>query len=371
MAVPLLDLAAQNDPLRPAIDAALKAVIDSGRFILGPEVGALEEACASYCGAPHALGVSSGTDALVLALMGLDVGPGDEVITTPFTFFATGGAIARVGATPVFVDIDPDTFNLDPAAVAAAITPRTRAIMPVHLFGQCADMDPLLALAERHGLAIVEDAAQAIGAEHQGRRAGSMGAVGCFSFFPSKNLGGFGDGGLVSVTDQALFDKLKKLRNHGAAPKYYHALIGGNFRLDTLQAAVVGVKLPHLDGWTAARQANAAWYKAALAEDEAAGRLRLPVEAPGRRHIWNQFTIRIPGGRRDAVKAALDAHGVGCEIYYPLPLHRQACFAHLGYAEGSLPQAEAAAREVLSIPIYPELSEAQRAAVVAALRAGL
>ena len=370
MAVPLLDLQAQNGPLRPQIDAALAAVLDSGRFILGPQVSRFEAAAAAYCHVPHALGVSSGTDALLLALMGLGVGPGHEVITSPFTFFATGGSIARVGATPVFVDIDPATFNLDPAAVLGAVTPRTRAVMPVHLFGQCADLGPLLALAEGRGLAVIEDAAQAIGAELDGRRAGSLGAVGCFSFFPSKNLGAMGDAGLVTATDPALFARLKRLRNHGAEPKYFHALVGGNFRLDTLQAAVLEVKLPHLDGWTAGRQQNAARYLERLAPLEQRGLVTLPRPAAGRRHIWNQFTLRVPG-RRDAVKAHLDAAGIGTEIYYPRPLHLQECFAHLGYRPGSLPQAERASAEVLSIPIYPELTEAQVDEVVAALSAAL
>ncbi len=369
MAVPLLDLAAQNGPLRAATDAAIAAVLDSGKFILGPQVARFEAACAAYCGARYALGVSSGTDAILLALMGLGVGPGDEVITSPFTFFATGGCVARVGARPVFVDIDPVTFNLDPAAVAAAVTPHTRALLPVHLFGQTAEMEPLLALAERHGLAVIEDAAQAIGAEYRGRRAGSMGAVGCFSFFPSKNLGAFGDAGLVTTSDEALYERMKKLRNHGAQPKYYHALVGGNFRLDTLQAAVLEVKLPHLDGWTAGRQRNAALYRELLAGLAASGAVVLPVEAPGRRHIWNQFTLRFPGGRRDAVKKALDVRGIGNEVYYPRPLHLQECFAGLGYGPGAFPQSERAAAEVLSIPIYPELTVAQRDEVVAALGA--
>jgi dTDP-4-amino-4,6-dideoxygalactose transaminase len=367
MAVPLLDLAAHYAPLRAEVEAAIKAVLDSQHFILGPEVERFEASCAAYCGTPHALGVSSGTDALLLALMAAGVGPGDEVITTPFTFFATAGCIHRVGARPVFADVEPGSFNLDPAAVEALVTPRTCALMPVHLFGQCAEMDPLLDLARERGLVVIEDAAQAIGAEHRGRRAGSMGDVGCFSFFPSKNLGGIGDGGLVTCRDAALHERMKKLRNHGSSPKYFHPLVGGNFRLDAIQAVVLAVKLPRLDGWTAARQRNAALYRERLAGQEAAGRLVLPVEAPARRHIWNQFTLRIPGGRRDAVRSALNARGIGTEVYYPLPLHLQECFAHLGYRPGSLPQAEAAAAQVLSIPIFPELTLAQIDEVAGAL----
>jgi dTDP-4-amino-4,6-dideoxygalactose transaminase len=368
MAVPMLDLAAHHAPLRDELEAALRAVLDSQRFILGPVVARFEAAMAAVCGAAHALGVSSGSDALLVALMAAGIGPGDEVITTPFTFFATGGAIARVGATPVFVDIEPAGFNVDPRAVEAAITPATRALLPVHLFGQCADLAPLLDLARRHDLIVIEDAAQAIGAELDGRRAGSLGDYGCFSFFPSKNLGGLGDGGLVTCGDATRHETLKKLRNHGAAPKYHHALIGGNFRLDTLQAAALEVKAPHLDAWTARRQANAEAYAARLADLEARGDLTLPRTLPGRRHVWNQFTIRIPDGRRDAVREALRAADIGHEVYYPVPLHLQACFVALGFREGALPVAEQAAREVLSLPIYPELGEAQIDEVCAALR---
>ena len=368
MAVPLLDLDAHYAPIRADVDAAIKGVLDSKRFILGPVVESFEAQCATYCGASFALGVSSGTDALLIALMAADVGPGDEVITTPFTFFATGGCVSRVGATPVFVDIDPETFNIDPLKIEAAITPRTRAIVPVHLFGQCADMDPILALAAAHGLTVVEDAAQAIGAEYKGRRAGSMGRFGCFSFFPSKNLGGVGDAGLVTTNDEALYSKMKKLRNHGSAPKYYHAFVGGNFRLDALQAAVLAVKLPLLDRWTEARQENAARYRVLLEDLVSGGSVTLPVEAPERRHIWNQFTLRIAGGRRDALRAFLAEHGVGAEVYYPLPLHRQECFAPV--ASGlSLPVSERASAEVISVPIYPELSDAQLVEVSEKIRA--
>ncbi|RRR67906.1 MAG: DegT/DnrJ/EryC1/StrS family aminotransferase, partial [Candidatus Viridilinea halotolerans] len=358
--VPLLDLKAQYASLREAINAAIMRVVESQHFILGPEVEAFEQEVAAYVQCQHALGVSSGSDALLMALMALELGPGDEVITTAYSFFATAGAIVRVGARPVFVDIDAQSYNLAPALIEAAITPRTKAIIPVHLYGQMAEMAPIMALAERHGLAVIEDAAQAIGAEEQGRRAGSIGHMGCFSFFPSKNLGGFGDGGMVTTNDPDLAARLRLLRNHGAQPKYYHQRVGGNFRLDAIQAAVLRVKLPHLDGWTAARQRNAATYRALLA---AAGHpVAAPTERPGVRHIYNQFVIRTP--QRDALMAHLSAHQIGCEVYYPLPLHLQVCFAEWGYQAGSLPESEAAARETLALPIYPELTEAQLAAVV-------
>jgi dTDP-4-amino-4,6-dideoxygalactose transaminase len=369
MAVPLLDLNAQYAGIGDQIEAAVLGVLRSQGFILGPVVDAFEAACAPYCGTPHALGVSSGTDALLLALMALGIGPGDEVVTTPFSFFATAGCIHRAGAKPVFVDIEPGTFNMDPSLVERAITPRTRAIMPVHLFGQCADMDPILEVSARHDLAVIEDAAQAIGSEYRGRRAGSMGDVGCFSFFPSKNLGGAGDGGLVTCRDADLADRMAKMRNHGARPKYFHALVGGNFRLDAIQAAVLGVKLPHLDSWTAARQGNAAAYRELLAEPAGNGRLGLPVEAAGRRHIWNQFTVRVPGGRRDALQAFLKARGIGTEVYYPRPLHLQECFSYLGHFAGDFPQAEKAADEALSIPVYPELGHEDLDEVASGIRA--
>lgn len=357
---PLLDLKAQYAALRDEIHAAIERVVESQQFILGPEVEALEEEVAAYSHCRYGVGVSSGTDALLVGLMAIGLQSGDEVITTPYTFFATAGSIARLGARPVFVDIDPQTYNLDPAKVEAAITPRTRAIMPVHLFGQMADMDPILAVAERHGLYVIEDAAQAIGAEYKGRRAGSLGHLGCFSFFPSKNLGGFGDGGMVVTNDPDLADRVRLLRGHGARPKYYHKVVGGNFRLDALQAAVLRVKLKHLDEWTAARQRNAERYRQLFA---AAGvDVGLPCDAGYGRHIYNQFVIRSK--RRDALMAHLKAHGVGCEIYYPVPLHLQECFADLGYKVGDFPASEQAAQETLAIPIYPELSEAQQKTVV-------
>ncbi|WP_298981898.1 DegT/DnrJ/EryC1/StrS family aminotransferase [Caldilinea sp.] len=367
MQTPLLDLKAQYAALRDEIHAAIERVVESQQFILGPEVEALEEEVAAYSHCRYGVGVSSGTDALLVSLMAIGLQPGDEVITTPYTFFATAGSIARLGARPVFVDIDPQTYNLDPAKLETAITPRTRAIMPVHLFGQMADMDPLLVVAERHGLYVIEDAAQAIGAEYKGRRAGSLGHLGCFSFFPSKNLGGFGDGGMVVTNDPDLADRVRLLRGHGARPKYYHKVVGGNFRLDALQAAVLRVKLKHLDAWTAARQRNAERYRQLFT---AAGvDVGLPCDAGYGRHIYNQFVIR--SRRRDALMAHLKAHGVGCEIYYPAPLHLQECFADLGYKVGDFPASEQAAQETLAIPIYPELSEAQQETVVRAVAEAL
>jgi dTDP-4-amino-4,6-dideoxygalactose transaminase len=303
-----------------------------------------------------------------MALMAEDIGPGDEVITTPYTFFATAGCIARVGATPVFVDILPDTFNIDPAQIEAKITKNTKALMPVHLYGQCADMDAILDIAACHGLAVIEDAAQAIGSEYHGRRAGSMGRYGCFSFFPSKNLGAAGDGGMVVAQDAAIAEKLRMLRNHGMQPKYYHSILGGNFRFDTLQAAVVNVKFPHLDAWSAGRQANAARYRrlfgeAGLSQD---GLVGLPTEAPNRRHIYNQFVICVEN--RDALLEHLKKSDIGSEIYYPVPLHLQKCFAYCGYREGDFPVSEAAAKETLALPIYPELTDEQAAWVVEAIR---
>lgn len=340
-------------------------VCDSQRFIGGPEIDGLEKEVAAYLQTPHALGMSSGTDALVAALMALDIKPGDEVITPTYSFFATAGAVARLGATPVLVDIEPGTFNLDPAATIAAITPRTKAIIPVHLFGQSAELKPILAATEGRGITVIEDAAQAIGSTYYGRPVGNWGAIGCFSFFPSKNLGGFGDGGLVTTTSPTLAHKLKLIRNHGMEPKYFHHMVGANFRIDALQAAVLRIKLPHLDSWSAGRRANAARYRGLFA---AAGldMVTLPFEAPNRNHIYNQFVIRVP--KRDELRAHLDRAGIGNEVYYPVPFHQQGCFAYLGYAEGAFPLAEAAARESLALPIYPELTEAQQSAVVDAIR---
>ncbi|MCC6126727.1 MAG: DegT/DnrJ/EryC1/StrS family aminotransferase [Pirellulales bacterium] len=368
MKVPLLDLKAQYAPLREAMRRAVDAVFESQYFIGGPAVAECEKLIAEYCGCAHAVGVSSGTDALIIALMAEEIGPGDEVITTPYTFFATAGCIARVGAKPVFVDILPDTFNIDPAQLEAKITKNTKAVMPVHLYGQCADMDEILEIAARRGLTVIEDAAQAIGSEYRGRRAGSMGRYGCFSFFPSKNLGAAGDGGMVVTQDAAAAEKLRMLRNHGMSPKYYHAILGGNFRFDTLQAAVVNVKFPHLDAWSAGRQANAARYRglfdaAGLVQT---GLVRLPCEAPQRRHIYNQFAIRAE--RRDELLEHLKQCDVGTEIYYPVPLHLQKCFAYCGGREGDYPVSEAAAKETLALPIYPELSDEQAEYAVDCIR---
>lgn len=363
--VPLLDLNAQYSPLRTALLDAVTRVCDSQRFIGGPEVEGFEREVAAYLGTPHALGMSSGTDALVAALMALNIGPGDEVITPTYSFFATAGSVVRVGARPVLVDVDADTFNLNPEATIAAITSKTKAIIPVHLFGQAAELAPIVAAANARNIAVIEDAAQAIGCQYQGKPVGNWGAIGCFSFFPSKNLGGFGDGGLVTSTDATLAHRLKLIRNHGMEPKYYHHLVGANFRIDALQAAVLRVKLPHLASWSEARRTNAGRYRALFA---AAGLsdVTLPFEAPNRNHIYNQFVIRVPN--RDGLRAHLDAAGIGAEVYYPVPFHRQECFSGLGYKAGAFPVAEAAAQSSLALPIYPELTEAQQAAVVAAIR---
>ncbi|HEU4779077.1 MAG TPA: DegT/DnrJ/EryC1/StrS family aminotransferase [Steroidobacteraceae bacterium] len=364
MKVPLLDLKPQYHALKPALDAALLRVAESQYFILGPEVKALEAATAAYSGCKFGIGISSGTDALLIALMALDIGAGDEVITSPYTFFATAGTIARVGARPVFVDIDSGSFNISPAAIERAITPRTRAIMPVHLYGQMADMTAIMAIARRHNLRVVEDAAQAIGSEDaHGRRACSVGDIGCLSFFPTKNLGAFGDAGACVTNDPVLAAKLTKLRVHGMEPKYYHELIGGNFRLDEIQAAVLNVKLPHLDSWSEARQRNAAFYDAALARVNLAGKvLAPPPAAKGSRHIYNQYCIRVE--RRDELRAWLTKHEVGAEIYYPLALHMQQCFAYLGHASQDFPESLRASQETLALPIYPELEQSQLQYVV-------
>lgn len=397
MSVPLLDLKPQNLPLEGELTAAFLRVLRSGHFIMGPELDRFEAEMAAMLGVRHALGVSSGTDAILLALMALGIGPGDEVIVPSFTFFATGGCVARVGATPVFADVCPVCFNLDVADAARRITSRTRAIMPVHLYGQAADMDAIQALAGRHGLQVIEDGAQALGARYRGRMVGGLGAFGTFSFFPSKNLGALGDAGLLVAQDDALAEKARLLRVHGAKPKYYHHLIGANFRMDALQAAFLSVKAAQYDGYTEARCRNAADYTAQLlglpgvvladaarcgcAESHDAGagtgsggeaRLILPVAYPHNGHIWNQYTIRVTGeGRRDALRAHLQARGIGSEIYYPVPLHAQPCFAPVAGASGGglpLPVSDRLAREVISIPIYPELTAGQRAEVVEGIR---
>lgn len=394
MSIPLLDLKPQYQALKDEIKAVVERVMESQAFILGPEVEGLEKEVAAYSHCAYGVGVSSGTDALLMALMAIDLQPGDEVITSPFTFFATAGSIARLGGTPVFVDIDPVTFNIDAAAIERAVTPRTRAIMPVHLYGQMADMDVIMDVATRHKLVVIEDAAQAIGSEYKGRRAGSIGHMGCFSFFPSKNLGGFGDGGMVTTNDPALYEKLKLLRNHGMQPKYYYRLIGGNFRLDALQAAVLRIKLKHLDAWSDQRQRNAALYREAFAAAglaapglpacgagacrerggagcgvQASGQVVLPAALPDRRHIYNQFVIRIP--RRDQVIAHLAQAKIGHEIYYPVPLHVQECFAYLGHHAGDFPASECAAATTLAVPIYPEVGDDAIRAVVAAIGGAL
>ena len=357
MKVPLLDLQAQYRPLREEILAAITRVSDSQRFILGPEVEELERELAEWMGVRRTIGVSSGTDAVLVALMACGIGPGDEVVTSTYSFFATAGCIARVGAVPVLVDIDPTTYNLNPAAVRDALTPRTRAIVPVHLFGLIADMDPILQTARKAGLAVIEDAAQAIGSRSNGAMAGTLGAVGCFSFFPSKNLAAFGDGGFVSTTDDGLANRLKLLRNHGAEPKYFHKIIGGNFRLDALQAAVLRVKLPHLARWTEARRKNATLYQRLFAEVGLSEQVRVPFEPAGSYHIFNQFVIQVR--ERDELREYLRARDIGTEVYYPVPFHLQECFAHLGYRRGAFPVAEAAARETLALPIYGELTPSQ------------
>jgi dTDP-4-amino-4,6-dideoxygalactose transaminase len=362
--VPLLDLQGQYAPLRDEILTAITRVCDSQRFIMGPEITGLEAELAALIGVSHAVAVSSGTDALLLALMAIGLQPGDEVVTTTYSFFATAGAIARLGGRPVLVDIDPVTYNIDVDAVARAITPRTRAILPVHLYGLCADMAPILSLASRAGVPVIEDAAQAIGATYQGRPAGAMGTFGCFSFFPSKNLGAFGDAGLVATNDRALAERASLLRTHGMAPKYYHHMIGANFRMDALQAAVLRVKAPHLDAWTEARRLNAARYIRLFGERGLAG-VVTPVEPAERRHIFNQFVIRVPD--RDALRAHLEAERIGTEIYYPVPFHLQPCFAYLGYRAGAFPHAERAAAETLALPIYAELAVPQQERVVDAI----
>ena len=373
-AVPLLDLKAQHATIRSQVRSALERVVDAQQFILGPEVEALEGEVAAYSHCAYAVGVSSGTDALLASLMALDIGPGDEVITTPYSFFASTGCIARLGARPVFVDIDPLTYNLDPSSVEAAVTRHTRAIIPVHLFGQTADMDPIIEAARKHRLHVIEDAAQAIGAEYNGRRSGSIGELGCFSFYPSKNLGGYGDGGMVTTNDAGLADRLQLLRNHGSRPKYHSIVVGGNFRLDEIQAAVLRVKLKYLDGWTSARQRNAAAYRQLFHEAELAidnmdeppahGQtgVVMPHDAGYGRHIYNQFVIR--SGRRDELMAYLKERHIGCEVYYPQPIHLQDCFADLGHHKGDFPASESASRQTLALPVYPELSAEMLATVV-------
>ena len=363
--IPLLDLQAQYRPLRDELLAAIARVCDSQRFIMGPEITALEEELARMLGIRYAIAVSSGTDAVLLALMTLDIKAGDEVVTTTYSFFATAGAVVRLGARPILVDIDPATFNIDPGQTAAAITPRTKAILPVHLFGLSADLDPIVDAASRAGVPIVEDAAQAIGATYKSRPVGALGALACFSFFPSKNLGAFGDAGLLTTEDEALAKRARLLRTHGMEPRYYHHLVGGNFRMDALQAAILRVKAPHLAAWTDARRTNTARYVALFKQAGVTDRVSLPVEPPGCRHIYNQFVIRVAD--RDGLKRHLDERGIGTEIYYPVPFHLQPCFANLGYRRGDFPHAERAAETSLALPIYGELTAAQQETVVGAV----
>ena len=363
-AVPLLALDRQYAVLRDAIRGALDRVCDSGKFVLGPDVHDLEAELAQSLSVPHVISCASGSDALLLALMAFDIKPGDEVILPSYTFFATASAVTRLGAVPIFADIDPITYLIDPADVKKKISKRTKAIVPVHLFGRTADMDAILPIAKTAGLPVVEDAAQSILSTWHGRCSGALGDVGCFSFYPTKNLGGVGDGGFLTTTRDDIAARLKLLRVHGMEPRYYHQVVGINSRLDSLQAAVLRVKLPHLDAWTTARQVNAARYQQLFAEYDLAGHVAVPGDESRGRHVWNQFVIRAPGGQRDALRKHLAACGVGTEIYYPVPLHMQQCFEYLGWRKGDLPQTELAAEETLALPIFPELTEEEQQTVV-------
>ena len=367
MNVPLLDLQAQYASIRDEVRPAIERVLESQRFVLGDEVRRLENSIANYCQTKYAVGCASGSDALLLALMALGVKSGDEIITTPFSFFATASAVARLGARPVFVDIDPATYNIDPSQVADAITPRTKAIMPVHIYGQCAEIDPLLALGERHGIPVIEDAAQAIGATDRGRPAGSMGAIGCFSFYPTKNLGGAGDGGIATTNDEQLEQHMRRLRAHGGITEYQHTEVGINSRLDELQAAVLNVKLSRLDAWSNERAERAEFYTRLLNEADLSFELTTPFVRPDCRHIFHQYVIRVPR-HRDALMDHLRERSVGTKVYYPIPLHRQECFAYLGYKEGAFRESERAAAETFALPAYPELSEEQQVYVVDSIR---
>jgi len=360
--IPFFDLVAQFAEIEHEVREAIDGVFATQRFILGPEVEAFEKEVAAYCDVAHAIGVSSGSDALLVALMALGIGPGDEVITTPYSFFASSGCIARLGAKPVFVDIDPTSWNIDATGIEAQINDRTRAILPVHLFGYVADMTTINAIANRHGIAVIEDAAQAIGAEHDGRRVGGLGTMACLSFFPTKNLGGIGDGGMVLTNDQGLAEKIRILRSHGAKPKYYHSLVGGNYRLDAIQAAVLRVKLRHLDKWTAARQTNAALYGKAFSDSGLDSALLTLPYLGEERHVINQYVIRTP--YRDYLKEHLSRRAIGSEIYYPCPIHLQECFAQLGYGKGDFPEAEQASGQALALPVYPGLKESEITAIV-------
>ena len=369
--VPLLDLKKQYATLKDEILRVTSEVYDSQGFILGPRVEAFEKAVASYVGAKHAVGMSSGTDAQLAVMMALGVGPGDDVVTSPYSFFSTAGAVARLGARTVFVDIEPETFNLDAAKLETAITPKTKLIQPVHLYGQCADMDPIRDIARRKGIPVLEDACQSLGAAYKGVKAGALGESSAFSFFPSKNLGGFGDGGMVTTSDDGFAATLRALRMHGETSRYHHKFVGGNFRLDTLQAAVLHVKLPHLDSWAEARRANAKEIERRYVENGGLGfekgGLKFPHEAAGRHHVFNQFVVRVGGEKRDSLKAFLEKKSIGCAIYYPVPLHLQECFAALGGKAGDFPVSERAAKETLALPVFPELNGEQKAALAIAL----
>ena len=362
--VPLCDINLANRELRPQLDEALKRVLDSGQMINGPEVTALEKELADYCQANYALGCGSGTEALSLALHGLGIGTGDEVILPPYTFFATVGSVVRCGATPVFCDIDPVTFNIDPYQIESKITPKTKAIIAVHLFGQCADMDPIWAIAERHGLLVIEDAAQSLGAEYKGRKVGTLGAVACLSFYPSKNLGGFGDSGAVTTNDQGWYEKMRILRQHGMEPRYYHHMVGWNGRIDAMQAALLRVKLPHLDRWISERRDAAKRYDALIESNHLQNQLVRPVEAPGRLHTYNQYVVRVKNVKRDELLGYLKSKNIGCEVYYPLSLHQQPCFKDIGYSFGSFPASEEAQKCTLAFPMFPGISAQQQETVV-------
>jgi dTDP-4-amino-4,6-dideoxygalactose transaminase len=365
--VPALNLKAQYQSIRHEIEPVIRQLLESQMFVLGPEVTGLETEVADYCGAAHGLGCASGSDALLLPLLALEIGPGDEVITTPYTFFATAGSIWRTGARPVFVDIEPATYNLDPNLIESAITPRTKAVIPVHLFGQTAEMGQIREIAGRHGLAILEDAAQAIGAAHHGARAGILGDIAAFSFYPSKNLGGFGDGGMITTDDPQLARRMARLRVHGMEPKYHHHEVGYNSRLDALQAAVLRVKLRHLGTWTTLRREVADRYRGLFEGLGLIDLIGLPVERPGNFHVYNQYVIRVPGTLRDPMRDFLTSRKIGTEIYYPIPLHLQVCFETLGYKPGDFPHSEAAARETIALPIYPELTDAEQRYVVGSI----
>ncbi len=367
--VPLCDLQAQYRPLQSEIEQAVCRVLASGQAILGPEVASLEKEVADYCGAAHGVGCGSGTDAISLALHALGIGAGDEVIIPPFTFFATAGCVVRTGATPVFADIDPKTFNIDPQCVADCITPRTKAIMPVHLYGQCADMKPIWDIAAKNNVPVIEDACQSFGAEYQGKKAGCLGALACFSFYPTKNLGTYGDAGLTVTNDQEWAERMQVYRLHGMKPKYYHRVVGWMGRIDAVQAAILRVKLPHVDGWIENRRAAAARYDKLICDARLDGWLGRPKEAPDCRHTYNQYVVRVGDGLRDSLVKHFQAEKVGYEIYYPLPLHMQECLQNLGYSQGDFPLSEAAAKCVLALPMFPEISEAQQVRVVETIAA--